>query len=80
MALNGDALGLLIYNERLVFSNKTADELITAYGDLETARLEAAKAEANVIVNYFKANTVVEPTALLAPEHAGLVTGTGTII
>lgn len=80
MALDGDALGTLLYNERVAFSNKKASDLITTYGTIENARLEAAKAEANVIVNYFKANTVVIPTALIAPQNVGPVTGTGTIL
>lgn len=54
MALDKDILGLAIYNVRNVYSNKTAAQLIATYGDLEAARLHAAKAEAEAIIDHFK--------------------------
>jgi hypothetical protein len=79
MALDKDELGLLLYNAREAFCNKTYEELINMYGDLNGVRLAAAKADAEAIINHFKANGVIMPTALIAPEHAGPVTGTGKI-
>lgn len=56
MALDKDILGQAIYDVRNIYSNKTAAQLITTYGNIEAARLHAAKAEAEVIINHFKAN------------------------
>lgn len=56
MALNKDILGQDIYDVRAIYSNKTAQQLITTYGSMEAARLHAAKAEAEVIINHFKNN------------------------
>lgn len=56
MALNKDTLGTELYNVRAGFNDKTLDELIDQYGNLEAARLAMAKAEAEVIINHFKNN------------------------
>jgi hypothetical protein len=79
MALDKDVLGQAIYDVRNIYSNKTAEQLITSYGSLEAARLHAAKAEMEVIINHFKTAGVVLPYTLFAPQNAGLVTGTGKI-
>lgn len=52
------------------------------YGDdvSEDERLEALTEFCEAIVEHIKANAVVMPTALLAPQNAGPVTGTGTIV
>ncbi|MBL0144939.1 MAG: hypothetical protein IPP48_03435 [Chitinophagaceae bacterium] len=79
MALNKDVLGTALYNRRNSFNNKTIDELIAEHGTIEAARLAMCKADADEIINHFKNNAVVNANTFFAPEHAGPVTGTGTI-
>jgi hypothetical protein len=80
MALDKDILGQAIYDVRVIFSNKTYQQLVTTYGTMEAARLAAAKAEAEVIINHIKTAGVVLPNTFFAPQNAGLITGTGKII
>ena len=69
MALDKDILGQSIYDVRAIYSNKTSSQLITTYGSLEAAKLHAAKAEANIIINHFKT------AAILTIPGAGLLAG-----
>ncbi len=78
MALNKDTLGGLLYNARLQFQGKTADELIQAYGSLDDAFLAACKADAEAIINHFKNDGTVPALGLNAPN--GPVTGTAHIV
>lgn len=84
MALDKDILGTALYNVRSNFSNQSANDLITTYGSMEAARLAAAKAEADVIINHFKTNSLLTiPSLGFISAAAGQpVTGvsvTGTI-
>ena len=75
MALDKDILGQAMYNAFNDFNNKDINTL----GNIEDVRLSFCKTMANVIITHFKTNAVITPDAMLAPEHAGLVTGTGKI-
>ena len=75
MALNKDILGQQLYDAFNAYNNKD----IIATGDIEAARLAFCKTLADVVINHFKTAAVIIPDALFAPEHAGLVTGTGKI-
>lgn len=84
MPLNKDTLGTALYNCRAIFSNKTKDELETTYGSIENARLEACKAEAEVIINHFKNNILltIPATGYISASPGSPVTGvavTGTV-
>lgn len=81
MALDKDILGAELYDMRnAYFNNKTADELITEYGSIEAARLEACKKEAEVIINHFvnNAELTVPGTGMVAPSGGGAVSGSST--
>jgi len=54
--LDKDILGQALYDVRAIYSNKTNDQLVTTYGTIEAARLHAAKAEANAIIEHIKSN------------------------
>ena len=56
MALDKDTLGLSLYNVRKTFNDKTIEQLEAEHGDLESARLALAKAEAEVFINHIKNN------------------------
>ena len=73
MALDGDALGELIKTD--------IDVVVAAAIAAKTSvdRDDLYKAMGNAIVNYLVANTLVLPTALVAPSGGGPVTGTGLI-
>jgi hypothetical protein len=58
MALNKDILGTALFNYRQTFNNKTANDLITTHGNLDNARLEFAKGEAEIIIEHFKTYAV----------------------
>lgn len=80
MALSKDILGTALYNARNAFDDKTLDELIATYGSLNGVRLAMAKADAEEIINHFKANAVITVNVVTtgtATNHTG--TGTGTI-
>ena len=77
--LNATTLGTARYNRRLEFTNKTANELIMAYGSMEAARLAMDIADSQVIIDHFKANAVIPGLTLTAPSGGGTVIGT-TII
>jgi len=81
MALNKDVLGAALKSVRDSFSNKTNDELIAIYGDVDGIRLAACKAEAEAIINHFKDHALlnVPGTGLVAPSGGGPVTGTSAI-
>lgn len=73
MALNGNTLGVEIYNTLNSFNNKPPDDT----GDIETARLNMCKALGAAIVAHITTNAIVLPTTLVAPN--GPVTGTAKI-
>lgn len=75
MALDKDILGQALYDAFNLYNNKD----IVATGDIEGARLAFCKTLANVVITHFKNAAVIIPDAMLAPEHAGPVTGTGKI-
>ena len=84
MPLSKDILGTDLYNVRNTFSNKTEQDLIATYGSIENARLAACKAEAEAIINHFKANSLLTIPALgfISASPGQPVTGTsvtGTI-
>jgi hypothetical protein len=56
MALNKDTLGQALYDFRTTFNNKTIEQLEAEFGNLESARLAAAKGEAEIIINHIKNN------------------------
>lgn len=76
MPLNKDTLGMELYGIRQMFSNKTLEELIDEYGDLEEARKQACIKEAEVFINHLKANATltIPGTGMVAGSVA--VTGT----
>lgn len=82
MALSKDILGQDMYDMREeFFNNKTLDEILMMYGSLEAARLAACKKEAEIIINHFKTNVVlnIPGTGLTAgptPVTGSSVTGT----
>lgn len=78
--LNATTLGTARYNRRLEFTNKTANELIMAYGSMEAARLAMDIADSQVIINHFKVNAqlTIPSTGFVAPPSGGPVTGTST--
>ena len=77
MALSKDVLGTALKSVRDNFNNTTNQQLIDTYGSLDSARLAACKAEAEAIINHFKANAIlnVPGTGLIAPSGGGTVTG-----
>lgn len=82
MPLSKDVLGLALYNRRNSFCDKTLQQLIDVHGSFEAAKLAMAKADAEEIINHFKANSLIQipGTGLIA--GGGAVTGisiTGTI-
>lgn len=82
MPLNKDILGTALYNVRNTYSNKTHDELITAHGSMEAARLAQAKDEAQAIIDHFKDNSLlnIPGTGMMAGSVAVSGTSiTGTI-
>lgn len=62
-------------------STKIQTEIIALSGAPDDAAMlqKFANAIAKAVVDEIKSNAVVNPTALLAPQNAGPVTGTGTI-
>lgn len=84
MPLNKDVLGADLYAVRNNFSNQTKAQLEATYGSVEAARLAACKAEAEAIINHFKANSLLTIPALgfISASPGQPVTGTsitGTI-
>ena len=73
MALNGDTLGIAIYNALNSFNNKSPDDT----GDIESARLNVCKALGAAIVTHITTNAIVPSLGLVAPN--GPVTGATTI-
>lgn len=73
MALNGDTLGIAIYNALSSFNNKSPDDT----GDVETARQNLCKALGAAIVAHITTNAVVPSVGLVAPN--GPVTGAATV-
>lgn len=78
MALDQNVLGQLLFNNRIVFNNKTKDQLIAQYGSLDAALLEACKADAKAIIDHFKADGVLRVPGLGLVSPTGNVTGTST--
>ena len=83
MPLNKDTLGTAIYNARAVFLNKDYATLLADYGNNEEVmRLAICKAEAEAIINHFKANAKLTVPGLGLAVGSNPVTGasiTGTI-
>jgi hypothetical protein len=82
MALSKDVLGLALYNRRNEFCDKTLDELVDEHGSFEGAKLAMAKADAEEIINHFKANILISIPATGFGVSGAVVTGiaiTGTI-
>ena len=77
MALDKDILGTALHNARQTFANQSFDDLIAIYGTLDGIRLAASKADAQAIIDHFKANGVltVPGAGLVAPSGGGAVTG-----
>jgi hypothetical protein len=73
MALDKDILGQARYDAELAFFNKTSDELITAYGSIENARLAFLKKDSEIIIDHFKNN------GQLATSGKGLVAGPNAV-
>ena len=73
MALDGDTLGIAIYNTLNSFNNKSPDDT----GDIEAARLNLCKALGAAIVTHITTNAVVPSLGLISP--AGPVTGAAKI-
>lgn len=82
MALNKDTLGQALYNVRLDFNNKSYEELMQQYGNMEAARLAMCKAEAEVIINHIKTEAigVYQPGALVAGQVPVTATANVTAI
>ena len=78
MPLSKDVLGTDLYNVRAIFSNKTEQQLIAIYGSMEAVRLAACKAEAEAIINHFKASAILTIPALgfISASPGSPVTGT----
>lgn len=64
MPLSKDVLGLALYNARAAFNDMDIDAIIAAHGSLDAARLAMAKADAECIINHFKANILITIPAL----------------
>jgi hypothetical protein len=80
MPLNKDVLGTALHVARNAFNDKTLDELIAIHGSLDGVRLAMAKADAEQIINHFKANAVITVTvATTGTAAAQTGGGTGTI-
>jgi len=62
-------------------ATKIQTEIIAQFGAASDAGIlnKFCQAIAKAVVDEIKANAVVNPTALVAPQNAGPVTGTGTI-
>ncbi len=78
MALNKDILGTALYNFRSGFNDKTIEEIELTFGNIETARLELAKGEAEIIIDHFKNNAEGEYQAGTLIAGANAVTRVGT--
>lgn len=76
MPLNKDTLGTALFTARETFSNKTIQQLEQEYGSLNAAKLAAAKADAEAIIEHFKANGLIRVNTT---GTATAQTGTGTI-
>jgi hypothetical protein len=62
-------------------ATKIQTEIITQFGAAADASIlnKFCQAIAKAVVDEIQQNAVVNPTALVAPQNAGPVTGTGTI-
>lgn len=80
MALDKDILGIAIYNVRQQFVNRDINDLIGEFGDMDSARLAMAKAEAEAIIDHFKNYAQINATTgigLIASSYP--VTGTSAV-